>query len=326
MKRPKVLLTNAIHPEAVKILEEIADIVVAENTEPETLYKAIAGADALMVRVLLPPDIFDYADRLQVAVRHGVGLDFIPVEAATTKGIPVANVPGTNTLAVAEHVVGMFLTLSRKFHHLILDSPKRDWNIRNSLLGSEVFGKTVGIVGLGRIGSRVSSICLNGFDMTVLAYDPYAESYPDGVQRASLKMVFEKSDFVTIHVPLTHETERFINSEILSLLKPTSFLINASRGPVIDESALIETLSSGRMAGAALDVFDEEPLPPEHPFFSIDNVLITPHSSGLTAESLVRMGTESAKEVVRTLKGEKPINLVNPEIWDQYIERYHSGK
>ena len=325
MKRHKVLLTNAIHPEAVKILEEIADIVVAENTEPETLYKAIAGVDAFMVRVLLPPDIFEYADQLQVTVRHGVGLDFIPVEAATAKGIPVANVPGTNTLAVAEHVVGMFLMLSRQFHRLILDSSQRDWNIRNSLLGAEVFGKTVGIVGLGRIGSRVASICQNGFEMTVLAYDPYAASYPDGVQKASLETIFEKSDFVTFHVPLTPETERFINAEFLSLLKPTSFLVNASRGPVIDEAALIQVLSSGRIAGAALDVFEEEPLPPEHPYFSLGNVLITPHCSGLTAESLIRMGTEAAKEVVRALKGEKPINLVNPEIWGQYIEKYHSG-
>jgi D-3-phosphoglycerate dehydrogenase len=188
----------------------------------------------------------------------------------------------------------------------------------------ELQNKNLGVLGLGRIGHRVASIAQSAFDMTVLGYDPYIKSFPEKLKKVSLEVLFQESDFVTVHVPLTEETRHLVDLRLLSQMKSTAFFVNASRGPIIDERALVKVLMEKKIAGAALDVYDVEPLPEDHPLLSLENVFLTPHSAALTAESIERMGIESAQEVIRVLKGEKPINFVNPEVWEAYIKRLRS--
>jgi D-3-phosphoglycerate dehydrogenase len=317
----KVLLTNPIHPVAVRMLEEVAEVIVVSDTSLGDLKKAIVGVDALIVRTPISADILSHANKLKIIVRHGVGLDFVPVKEATERGILVANVPGANTEAVAEHVIGMFLLLARQFHRLNLGLRQAKWNSRDRISGVELQNKNLGVMGLGRIGHRVASIAHAAFGMTILGYDPYIKPFPEKVKKVSLEVLFQESDFITVHVPLMEETRHLVDLRLLSQMKPTAFFVNASRGPIIDERALVKVLAEKRIAGAALDVYDVEPLPEDHPFLSLDNVFLTPHSAALTTESIERMGIESAQEVVRALKGDKPLNLVNPKVWEIYAGR-----
>jgi D-3-phosphoglycerate dehydrogenase len=322
MSKFKVLLTDRIHDKARAMLEEICELKVCPDSSFETLRSAVAGMDALIVRNLLPGDVFEQADRMRVVVRHGVGLDFIPVDMATKRGILVANVPGANSQSVVEHVVGLMFLMARKFHELNRRTHQGDWNIRHKVAAFELQGKTLGLVGLGKIGGRLALICQGALEMQVLGYDPHTSAFPRGIKQASLEEIFKKSQFISLHVPLTAETKSMVGERLLSLMQKDAFLINACRGPVVVEADLVKALRDGVIGGAALDVFNEEPLPEGHPFLGLENLVLTPHSAALTAESFVRMGTESAQEVLRALRGEKPVNLVNPEAWPAYVANY----
>lgn len=322
MSKFKVLVTDEIHDKARAMLEEACELKICPDTSFETLRSWVTGVDALIVRNLLPDDIFENADRLRVVVRHGVGVDFIPVGDATKRGIPVANVPGASTQSVAEHVVGLMFLLARKYHELNRRTRQGEWNCRNQVSAFELQGKTVGLVGLGRIGSRLAYISQGALEMQVLGYDPLAAAFPSGVKLATLEEIFQQSQFVSLHVPLTPEAKHMVGQRLISLMRRDAFLINASRGAVVVETDLIKALRDGVLGGAALDVFDEEPLPKGHPYLSLENLVLTPHSAALTEESFERMGTESAQEILRALKGERPINLVNPEVWPAYMAKY----
>lgn len=313
--RPVILSTGVVHEDARAMVEAFGTFAVPDDASDDALRAAVSHADALIVRRKLPDDIFDHAPRLQAAVRHGVGLDFIPVEAATAGGVVVANLPDANTNAVVEHVAGLLLLIARRYPSLQKSMRDGDWDARNAPGPFELRERTLGIVGLGRIGRRIAALAHDGLGMNVVGYDPAPADVPHYLTLCTVREVFETADMITLHTPLTPDTRGFVDGRLLSVMKPTAWLINAARGEVIDDVALVAALSDRRIAGAALDVFDPEPLPMDSPYRRLDDVILTPHSAALTAESLRRMSVGAAEEAIRVLKGEKPVNFVNPQVW-----------
>ena len=247
----------------------------------------------------------------------------IPMEAATTQGIPVANVPAVNAEAVAEYCVSGMLLLIRRMHRLDRDLRATDWNTSRKVVddATELCGRTVGIVGVGNVGRRVAEICHAGFRMRVLGNQRRLDALPDFVAGVDIDTLFRESDFIVLNCPLTPATNNLVNAARIATMKRTAFIINAARGQVIDEDALVAALRMRSIAGAVLDVYCEQPLRRDHPLLTLENVILTPHAAGLTQESMQRMSEGAAHEVVRLLAGERPVNLVNSEIWDNYAAR-----
>lgn len=320
---PKVLCTLPMHKSGDALLASHAQIVVAPDTSADTFRRMIGDADYLVVRNHLPADLLDRPHRLRGIVRNGTGLDMIPVTSATMQGIPVANVPGANAQAVAEFCVGSFLNLARRFGAMNTALHNTGWNEARALSSStvELAGKTVGIVGLGNIGSRIARICKDGFGMKVIGYHPNPGRVPDFVQSVSLEKLLANSDFISLNCPLNDSTRHLLNAARLSMIKPAAFIVNAARGEVIDEVALAEALKAGRIAGAAIDVYSIQPVPRDHPLLALDNVVLTPHVAALTEESSEKMSTGAARQILQLIAGERPEYLVNPEVWDSYPYR-----
>ena len=240
MTRPTVLLTNPIGREGIQILERVAHVVIAPDVRHETLLEHARDADALLVRAYLPPNIFDVARRLRGVVRYAVGLDMIPMEAATEKAIPVANMPGVNSEAVAEYAISGLLLMARRQHRMNHVLRTVDWNTSRALgeQGIELAGRTVGIVGLGNIGSRLAEICHAGFRMRVLGNQRRLDALPTFVTGVDIDTLCRESDFIALCCPLTGATRNLISAERIALMKPGAGIVNVSRGPVVDEMAL----------------------------------------------------------------------------------------
>ena len=277
---------------------------------------AFRDADAALVRLFqVGADDIRNARRLKVIGKHGVGVDNIDCEAATSGGLPVVYTPGSNGRTVAEHAMALMLALSRQIYpssHAIRSGTMED---RNRFQGVELAGKNLGLIGLGRIGSRVAGIASGGFGMKVRAYDPFlpaGSTTGAAVLEDSLTALLGWADFISLHVPLSDETHHLIDQERLKLMKPGCRLVNTSRGPVIDESALARALREGRLAGAALDVFEEEPLSADHPLCGTPNTLLTPHISGLTDSALERASLMAAQGILDVLQGRRPEHVANP--------------
>ncbi|MEQ1774207.1 MAG: hydroxyacid dehydrogenase [Burkholderiales bacterium] len=321
--RAKVLLTNPIDAEGIRIIEAVADAIIAPDTRHETLLDMVKDVDALLVRAYLPLTIFDAAQRLRGVVRYGVGLDMIPVEAATAKAIPVANVPGVNANAVAEYCISAMLLMARRMHQLDQALRMADWSASRVISdqATEITGCTVGIIGVGNIGRRLAEICHGAFRMRVLGYQRRLDALPSFVTGVDVDVLCRDSDFVVLSCPLTPQTQNLLSAARIGLMKRTASIINVARGQVIDELALAAALRENRINGAALDVYQEQPLRRDHPFLSLDNMVLTPHVAGLSRESMQRMSIGSAQEVVRLLNGERPLNFVNPEVWEQHLAR-----
>jgi D-3-phosphoglycerate dehydrogenase / 2-oxoglutarate reductase len=323
-KQDIVMLTNPIDPLGEKILKDAGlAITLAPDQKPESLYRLAVDADAIVVRTHLPVDIFDRSPRVRAVVRHGVGLDMIPMDRADSLGIPVANVPGANSEAVAEYAIAAMLHFLRPIAWMDREHRTKDWGTARRRADStgEIWGKTLGIVGVGGIGARLAEIARGAFGMRVMGHQRHLDRLPGFVEGATRERLFAESDIVVLSCPLTAETRHMVNAELLARIKPSAFLINVARGPIVDEAALTDALKQGRIAGAALDVYAEQPLKREHPFFGLDNVLLTPHVAGITAESMRRMSIGACEETVRLLRGEKPVNLVNPAVWDKFLAR-----
>ena len=265
-------------------------------------------------RGLIDGPVMDCAPNLKVVGRHGIGVDNVDIETATKRGIHVVNTPGAPVEAVAEYVAMSFMALPRLVGQA--DSATRfgDWEFRNRVHAPEVLGKTLGIVGFGRIGRRIAEICSLGFRMNVI----YADAFPTppeeeqrlNVQRVELNDLLGRSDYISLNVPLLEDTYHLINADTLARMKPHAILANCSRGPVIDEDALALALKNNQIGGAIIDVFEEEPPAPNNPLFELDNVLLSPHYSGNSAESTQKMAMV-ASDIVRVLNGQKPDFPVN---------------
>ncbi len=313
--QPIVLLTNPIHEDAVALLAPHATLVTAPDARAETLRELASDAHGIVVRAKLPDDILDHAPQLRGIVRHGVGLDFIPVAAATAAGVPVANLPGVNVQAVAEYCFAALLHLRRPVARVDATLREANWDAARGMAGSaaEIGGTTLGIVGVGSIGRRVAEMARLGFGMSVLGSSRRRGRMPEGVDEAELDELFRRSDAVVLSCPLTDDTRGLVDARRLALMKPDAVLINVSRGPVIDAEAVLDALRAEALGGAAMDVFDVQPLPRDSDLLTCPRLLLTPHVAGITATSMRNMSLGAAGEMLRILRGERPANLVNPE-------------
>ena len=326
---PRIVLLNPmLHSAGQDLLATHGEMeIVPSSAPPDRLAAALAAADAIVVRLpaRVTAGVIAAAPRLKVIATAGAGFDHIDVAAATRAAVPVVNNAGIGPNPVAEHTVGLMLALARRI--VVGDRllRTRGWASRDGLLatdpGSELEGKTVGIVGFGFIGRRVAAVCAGAFGARILAYDPFLD---DGVfaaagvvRRRDLRDLLPEVDFLTLHTPLSESTRRVIGAPELALMKPAAYLINCARGGVLDTAALYAALRDGRIAGAGIDVFDPEPPDPADPLLTAENVIVTPHIAGLSGETNRRLSLSAAQQVLQVLAGDRPPRLVNPEVWEQ---------
>ena len=281
----------------------------------ETLYTA----DAVIVRLFtIDERDLQQAKNLKVIGKHGVGVNNIDCRAAAARNIPVVYTPTANSNAVAEHALAMILTLGRQILSAQTALKEGRFSERDGFKGIELAGKTLGVIGLGRVGARLSQMAAIGLDMNVHGYDPFVDkaNYSGPViLENSLEALIPKADFLSIHVPLTPQTQHLINEETLKLCKPNCIIVNTSRGGVIDEAALAKALHESTLAGAALDVFEVEPPLLDHPLFRAPNTLLTPHIAGLTQQSQENMSLQVARGVLDVLHGRLPEHTISPDLY-----------
>jgi len=316
--RHKVLLNKEIHPQAMDLLKQHFDILIADNPSEEALLKKCAEVSAIITRTssYINKKIIEASPKLSIISKTGVGVDNIDVSAATEKGILVCNVPGVNSVSVAEHAVALILAEAKDL--LVMDKAVRkgEWSKRYSLKATELNQKKLGLIGFGSIGRKVAAIC-QGFQMKILVYDPYIVS--NTVDKLSIDLInnleelFQKSDIISIHVPYNEKTHHLVNSSLLKMTKEGAILINTSRGQIIDEKALFKALKDGSLSAAGLDVFEEEPVNISNPLLNLDNVILTPHSAALTKECSARIAVEAAQAAIDVLNGKKPRSVSNEE-------------
>lgn len=318
MTRPVVVLTDdSIGAEARAVLAPHCEVRVLPGQYPSEaiLAGAVGDADAILARLAtVTSAVIENAPRLRIIARHGVGVDAVALEAATARGIIVTTTGAANAAAVAEYTFALLLGLLR--HVPAADASMRSgaWS-RTPLIGGELDGKTLGIIGLGSIGRRVARQG-QGFGMHVVAADPMiTEPRVAGAQMTSVEGLLATADVVSLHVRLAADTHRMIDTRAIALMKPSAVLVNTSRGEVIDEPALITALQQGRLAGAALDTFDLEPLGATSPLRGLRNVLLSPHVAGQTRESLARVGVMAAQSILDDLAGRRPPYVWNPEAY-----------
>jgi len=313
----KVLLFESIHQKGTDhLLENDAEIVYAPGFESAQICSCVGDVDAILARAQgsIDGEVMDCAPRLKVVGRHGIGVDNIDVPGAEERGIHVVNTPHAPAEAVAEYVAMAMVALPRRIVQLDAATRAGDWGARNRLHGPELLGKTLGIIGFGRIGRRIAEVCGLGFGMAVLYADavpaPPEEEARLRARRVELPELLSSADFVSLNVPLLEATHHLIDSEALALMQPHAYLVNCSRGPVVDESALIEALQADQLAGAVVDVYEEEPVARDNPLLQMDNVLLSPHCSGHSVESAENMSMVAA-DIVRVLQGRSPEYPVN---------------
>jgi D-3-phosphoglycerate dehydrogenase / 2-oxoglutarate reductase len=313
----KILISEKLADPGIELLKRDFEVDVRPGLSPEELLGTIGEYDGMIIRsaTRVTAEVIDRADNLKAIGRAGIGVDNIDIEAATKRGVIVANAPESNTVAAAEHTLGLMLASARRIP--AADSSLRDgeWK-RSAFKGVEVSGKTLGLIGLGHVGAIVARGA-HGMGMRVLAYDPYVSEdrmRQVNVERAeTTDEVFEQSDFVSLHVPRTPQTIGLVNEASLAKMKPSAYIINVARGGIVDETALYNALKEGTIAGAALDVFAEEPTT-QSPIFTLPNVVVTPHLGASTAEAQDRAGITAAEQVATALRGAVPLHAINAPV------------
>jgi D-3-phosphoglycerate dehydrogenase / 2-oxoglutarate reductase len=326
-RRPTIFSLTGMHDSGLRMLRETGTLRMASALDPATLRREVVGADGLIIRTggVVDAALLDAGRGLKVVGRHGVGYDQIDVDAATARGVQVVYTPGANTQSVAEHTFALMIGLSKHFPRMTAAVAAYDYHARISLTGRDIAGKTIGIVGFGRIGRRVGEIAHLGFGMHVLYNDivpaPEEVELRCDARRMELPELLAASEYVTLHVPLDASTRNLINRQTLAEMRPDAILINTCRGPVVDEAAVAESLHAGRLWGYGADVFTVEPPPPGHPLIGRSDVLLTPHSAAQTEESLRNMATTIAEEVLGVLGGVVPRYPVNDPLSVEQIRR-----
>jgi len=317
-----VLLTNPIDSSETARLREHAQVRVAPSLDQQVLAREIRDVDVLIVRSPVSGTVLEHAHRLRGIVRHGAGVDIIPVAQATASAIPVSNAPGANAVAVAEYVVGQMLLLSRRLHTVDSLLRSEGWSASRALSDGalELHGKTVGIIGVGAIGQALARICHYGFGMSVVGYRRDPSKMPDYILAAPSDEVFRVADFVVLACPLTTATKGIANRRTLGLMRQGASIINVARGAVINQHELVEELKKQKI-GAALDVFESQPLPDDSPLRTLPNVVLSSHIAGMTRESMRRISQVSVNQTLDLLAGKLPTPLVNPEVTQQALAR-----
>jgi D-3-phosphoglycerate dehydrogenase / 2-oxoglutarate reductase len=307
-------------------------IRLTRGDPPAKIAAAFAVAHGFQVAssksdVIVAPDkaLLARAPNLIAVSTGGAGYDTVEVDACSEAGVIVVNQSGLNKQAVSEHVLGMMLALSKRMIHSDRAMRRdRNWT-RLDYVGEDIHGKTIGIIGVGNIGTLVAKTCASVFAMTVLGYDPYLtaeEMAKRGARKVTLEELLKEADFVSVNCPLSKETSGMIGGPQFRTMKKSAFFIQTARGGIHDESALVEALREGRIAGAGLDVFVTEPPPFDHPLHGFDNVLLTPHNAGVTRQAYRSMAEGAARQWLTILKGERPPRLLNPEAWSAFRDRY----
>jgi len=322
LRKRKVFITEPLPftEEAVKILKKHADVEVSKKFYKVVPSEKLRGCIAVIVGdSVINEDSLQDAEELRIIQKAGVGVNTIDINACTKRGIYVCNLPGVNSIDVAEYVIGAMISSLRDFPRMDRAARRAAWNERPKLIGERLTGKKIGIIGLGKIGREVVRL-LKPFNVEVLVYDPYvsedqAESL--GAKKADLKTLLSESDVVTIHAPLTEETKGLIGKEELELMKPTAILINAARGSIVNEGDLYHALKSGKIKFAVVDVWAEEPLQPGNPLFELDNVQLSIHTASWTRQAFEDTMRLSAENIIRVIKGDKPLNIVNISALDE---------
>jgi D-3-phosphoglycerate dehydrogenase len=311
-----VLVPDSVDQSAIDKLNAISDFTVTApgKMSADELLAAVPDADALIVRSAskVTAEVLAAADKLKVIARAGVGYDNIDVDAATERGIAVANTPGGNTISTAEHAFALMLALARHVPEAEISMRDGKWD-RKSYMGVELYGKTLGIIGFGRIGQAIAKRAF-GFEMTVVAHDPYVTATDLDVELIGLDDLYARSDFITLHSLITDETRGMINADSIARMKPGARIVNAARGALIVESDLAEAIKSGQVAGVALDVYDPEPPQPDNPLIGLPGVVHTPHLAASTTEAQVAVAVEAADIIIDALLKDEYRNVVNPAV------------
>jgi len=307
----KVLIPQDVSEDGKSYLRERGyEIKMGSGTSVETLCAEVADCEAVLLRTAkFPAEVLRAAKKLKVIGRHGVGCDNIDVPAATELGIQITFTPEANAGSVAEHTIGLIVACAHNFALMDRRVRSGDFEVRNRAKCVDLEGKTLAIVGAGRIGSMVARKALRGLDMKVVAYDPIVKQIPTLPEVefvSSIDEAFSRGDFVSLHLPSLPQTRDIVNAALLSRMKQTAYLINAARGELVQEADLVAALKAGTIAGAALDVFKEEPPAKDHPFFALENVILTPHSAALTKECMSRMAVQAAIGIDEVLTGKAP--------------------
>ncbi len=312
-----ILVPDNVHQEAIDILQANAGIRVSApgKLERAALLEAVVDADAMIIRsgVTADAELINSAPQLKAIVRAGVGVDNVDLAAATAQGVVVMNTPGGNTISTAEHSIGLMLALSRHIPQSHQSLAEGRWE-RQAFTGVELKDKTLGIIGLGRIGQAIAARA-QAFEMNVIAHDPYLPLEVAAAMNApllALNEVYASSDYLSLHTLVTDETRGMVNAESIARMKRGIRIINAARGALINAADLAAALQSGQVAGAALDVFEQEPPPTDHPLIGLPNVVHTPHLAASTSDAQVTVAVEAAQLVIDFLLHGKAENVCNP--------------
>jgi D-3-phosphoglycerate dehydrogenase / 2-oxoglutarate reductase len=298
---PTILVTDNVHDSAVRILRPVANVIYEKSLSPDALLAAVAQADGLMIRSAstVTAAVMAAAPNLKIVGRAGVGVDNIDLPAATAKGIIVVNSPEGNTVAASEHTIGMLFAVARHIPEADAGMKQGQWN-RNKLVGVELFAKTLGVIGMGKIGARVARAAVT-LGMKVLVYDPFlSNALADdlGVTPVALERIWEQADFITIHAPRTKDTANLLNKDTLALCKPGVRIVNCARGGIIHELDLVDAVKAGHVAAVGLDVFEQEPLAPDHPLIGLGNrAVLTPHLGASTEEAQINVAIDVAEQL-----------------------------
>jgi D-3-phosphoglycerate dehydrogenase len=312
----KILLSQKINPAGMALLEGKYEVVTAPDCSAETMLSMCGDVNAIILRTTSAVDrkVIEAAKALEIVSRTGAGVDNVDVQAATERKILVCNLPRANNLSVCEHAISLIMNCAKQIEFMQEGVRQGNWKARNAGTPVELEDKTLGVIGMGHIGSLVAKKCHDGLGMKILAYDPYVvEKFKDYDYRFcdDLATLFKEADFITLHCPNIPETKGMVTRELLFSMKPDAYIINTARGTVIDEKALIDLLTEKRIAGAGLDVFEKEPPDADNPLLHMQNVVVTPHSAALTREASIRMSFEAAKAVDDYFSGKTPEYIFN---------------
>jgi D-3-phosphoglycerate dehydrogenase len=308
-----------------KLENETAEEVASPIMAAAHAYQIGSARDELQTRFHARRDLLARMPNLLVVSTNGAGFDTVDVKDCTEAGVLVVNQSGGNAEAVAAHVLAMMLTLSKQLiqtNHALRRGTMRD---RAAFMGTDLNGRTIGIVGLGNVGRRVAELCRGPFGMQVIACDPYLDAATvaaRGAVKVTLEELLRRADFVSINCPLDEETRGMIGAREFALMQPHAYFITTARGSIHDERALAEALRGKAIAGAGIDVWDKEPPPSEHPLLQFDNVIASPHTAGTTREARANMGRIAAEQMVMILDGKRPPRIVNPQVWPAYAKRF----
>ena len=308
-----------------KLENESPDQAVSPILADAHVYQIGAARDELNPNLWADDALLARAPNLLVVSSTGAGYDTVNVNACTRAGVLVMNQSGGNAESVAQHALAMLLTLTKRIIQTDRYMRRESGIERSAFLGMEALGKTIGIIGIGNVGTRLGEMCRGLFSMRVLAYDPYLSAEQigaRGAEKVELDVLLPSADYVSINCPLTETSRGLMGAAQFAMMQPHAYFITTARGFIHDEDALLEALRSKKIAGAGLDVWTKEPPPHDHPLLQLDNVLASPHTAGVTKEARINMGKIAAEQILTCLDGKRPPRIVNPDVWPQYTQRF----